>query len=459
MVKKMSNIFKIKKTYWIIYSLLGLFLFISLSFPDINISTNSSYNLLDELLNPNISFVYEPESAFYVPIHMIFAVWNLPLWLLSNAGFVIRGSYIVILWSKMVIALFFIGTVMIIRRFYKLLNTGNIEFWIFALCSSLFIFLVIFDMVQYDIFGIFFGLLGIYYSICEERLSPKTLLLLSFALSFKFLFVFAIINVILLKSKKIRDVIINLASMLVVPLIFIFINSFIKSPLMETEAGLESLYFIKFTKSMIISGTWNISLLFVALFSIYLFVFEIDKPKNKNDYLKTVSWSSFFAYFSIFAFGYTIHAQWQIFMGIFLFLLLPIIKTKDMKILYYEIIFELSLLIQQSVLWWFFFYEERFYPELYGTSCSHPFSIYNKTSLAMIIQAYDLDDFMPVFASLFFVLGFYIVFKTCPYKIKSEDVEISQTSFKDASMSNYTFLRLFLLFIYTATYVVIRFLV
>ena len=206
----------IKKVFfpWL---LLSYFLIISSSFflfcqTDLFHSSLSSLALLDG----HILDFYDYNKPYflrndYLPIlYIFFAVWNIPLKLFgltSQPENWMNPLAIEIAWSKILIIIFFMFSAIIVKRIAEkiTLEENNVleSPGILFITSPIAIF-IIFIFSQYDIFSVFFSLIGIYYYL-NKNLS-KFLLYFSIAISFKFFALVIFVPLLLMAEKNLLKI-------------------------------------------------------------------------------------------------------------------------------------------------------------------------------------------------------------------------------------------------------------
>jgi len=187
--------------------------FLFFNHQDINHTFTSSY----AFLNGHIADFYEYNKPYfgrndYLPImYILFAIWEIPLHVLnlaSNPENWIASTPIEIAWSKLLIILFFFASSILVNKIATLIQIKKPinKFSINAiyLTSPIAIF-IIFIFSQYDIFGIFFSLFGVYFYL-KKRWS-LFLMFFSIAISFKFFALIIFVPLVLLTEKNIKKII------------------------------------------------------------------------------------------------------------------------------------------------------------------------------------------------------------------------------------------------------------
>lgn len=147
----------------------------------------------------------------YLPLmYLIFALWNLPLKILglltpADQGIAVwqLSTSIEILWSKLLLSTFFLGCILMVGKIADLLGNGNqgdgINPRILFATSPIAIFAV-FIFSQYDVIGVFFTLLGIYFYFQKKFL--RFAVFFSIAISFKYFACFIYLPLVLIIEKR-----------------------------------------------------------------------------------------------------------------------------------------------------------------------------------------------------------------------------------------------------------------
>lgn len=162
-------------------------------------------------------------------MYLIFLVWNLPTVIAHlTTGFDYMGSMTALLWCKALIGLALLAVYGVLR---KLIGLYRSEKKIQNLAGVLFLtgsctVLPSMVMVQYDVFAIFFMLLGIYYYLKEDE--KKFLLFFAIALPLKTFAVFIFLPLLLLREKRVIGI--GLKTLLVFVLQFVGELPFLGDP-------------------------------------------------------------------------------------------------------------------------------------------------------------------------------------------------------------------------------------
>lgn len=144
-------------------------------------------------------------AMYPMTVYLIFAIWNLPIWLLMKAGLLwYPDSRPCWLWCKGLLIVALVGACWLMCSILKEVGKKREEQEeaLFLLLTALLFVEPIFAAAQYDIICLFFILLGIRQRLRDGRLTLKVVLIFAWASTLKFfaLLVFAI--VVLLDEKR-----------------------------------------------------------------------------------------------------------------------------------------------------------------------------------------------------------------------------------------------------------------
>lgn len=212
MLNKMSNLNTLSALRIFVYCVALVLCFFIFKQNDLTITYTSSYAYLQghflDFYDYNQPIV---DRNDYLPLtYILFAIWNIPLKVLGlltptdmGVGVWLKSSPVEILWSKLLIVCIFFACVFLLEKIStliapKLTNTPLRPSVLFA-TSPIAIF-AIFIFSQYDIFGVFFTLLGLYYYFKMRFLTFA--LLFSFAISFKYFAVLVYIPLLFIIEKR-----------------------------------------------------------------------------------------------------------------------------------------------------------------------------------------------------------------------------------------------------------------
>ncbi|WP_346692370.1 hypothetical protein, partial [Coprobacter fastidiosus] len=179
---------------------------------DVLATIEHSFNFLDSVFSGKFLDFYQVAidhssfghpAVYEFPIYIVFAIWNLPIYLINKAmPFDYLNSFPCLLWSKLMIVFFVLLAVKVLIKIGEELNISKEHCkWVaFFFLTASTVIIPAFMLVQYDIISIVFMLLGIY---CYMKNNLKGFILwFLLANTFKLFAIFIFIPLILLKEKR-----------------------------------------------------------------------------------------------------------------------------------------------------------------------------------------------------------------------------------------------------------------
>lgn len=205
------------KRHWVTLTVVLTGLFFSYTYNDNIITTLHGMNVWSALADGRLLDFYSynegvtPDSpdfhtapvVYGFGLYIVFAIWNLPLWLLQEfAGVNVFTSVLALSWAKAITVPFLLGTAWLVGRICSELGLSSAwaKWSRFIYLTSGFLVAAVFVMAQYDVIHVFFTLLGIYYLIQGRHRAFVAAFAVAIAMKFFPLFVF--IPVLLLKEKR-----------------------------------------------------------------------------------------------------------------------------------------------------------------------------------------------------------------------------------------------------------------
>lgn len=304
------------------------FYYLTMIYWDILLIHDHSMTFLDCLFSGRVGSFYEVArnneyydraASYPLPIYVIFGIWDIPIWILRRfglAGSMDAGS---LLWVKLLLVFFLLGSTILLKKLLDVLECQEPRFWLFMYLSSLLIALPAMAIVQCDIFSIFFQLLGIYFCVKERKVSWKTLVIFSIAISLKYFALFVFVLIVLLMEKRIFLILwdmfcgVLLSLLSAVPFLG---NTGYQQIVVTANSGA----FDKLLEEALPGGMFDTPLFPACLFAAGVLAY-FWQPVEAIDILERLSWLAFLAYGSFFLFvGFNIY--WCILIGPFLICLL-----------------------------------------------------------------------------------------------------------------------------------------
>lgn len=205
---------ELSKLDWVIAFIMLAFLYVTFVEGDIILTGNRSFLYYKGFFDDFYKASYEQSGGFYAnylpSTFLAFAIWNLPLYLMGRIPeAILSNSFINIMWYKLLPVLLYFATSILI---YKIAMIIGFEEKKSRLCQFAFIVCPIgvysqFIFSQYDIFMVFFMVLGLYYYYKDKDNMIKFALFFGIAATFKYqaLAYFAVFLV--LREKRFRQLI------------------------------------------------------------------------------------------------------------------------------------------------------------------------------------------------------------------------------------------------------------
>lgn len=304
---------------WIFSFLILAVLFVLCAHSDVKLTGNRSF-LMYEHFTDFYQASYEQSGGYwanYLPSTFVaYAIWNLPLYLTGHAPeAILTNSFINIMWYKLLPVILYFITAQLMYRIGKEMGFGEKKS---LLCK--FAFLVFpmgvfsqFIFSQYDIFTVFFMVLGFYLFLKGKMW--QFALAFGMAATFKYHAVLYFLALLLLKEKKIRNLI-RYTVLMALPLAVEILPNLGSEAFRRNVFGFGALEYVQ--KPFALGFFSGINLL--AAVAAFVLVWAYQRKAETKGELE--SWAVFFCVavsFAIFGFS-TWNPQWILLMAPFLVL-------------------------------------------------------------------------------------------------------------------------------------------
>ena len=331
---------------WIISSIVLFILFLTCMQGDMRLTGNRSF-LMYEHFTDFYKASYEQSGGYYanyLPSTFIaYAIWNLPLYLAGHVPeAILTNSFINNMWYKLLPVILYYVTA---HFMYKIGMEAGFGEKKSRLCKFAFLVFPIgvfsqFIFSQYDIFTVFFMVLGLYYFLKGKMW--RFALLFGVATTFKYHAVLYFLVLLVLKEKKIRDIL-KYTVVMALPV------------LVEVLPNINSIHFqrhvmgfgaLKFVQKQFGFGFFN-GFNLVAVVAAFVLVWAYQRKTRDEEDL--FSWASFLTTamsFAIFGFA-SWNPQWLLLLVPFLLLNIFINENGNMLVMITNI-FMLALYIFSS---------------------------------------------------------------------------------------------------------------
>lgn len=155
-----------------------------------------------------IAYPKTVQGVYDFPIYIVFAVWNLPLWIAENFFAIdVFRSPLCLMWGK---TLILVASVLITKAIYCLAKTlgigkKNAIFVCVLFVTSNFFMTSIIMMCAYDILSLYFVIIGINYYLNEDM--KRFTLCFMCAIPLKFFALLIYIPLVILKEKRVPQIV------------------------------------------------------------------------------------------------------------------------------------------------------------------------------------------------------------------------------------------------------------
>lgn len=312
---------------WTVFAAIPLFFFCIYTYTDIIITTQDGiavwYAIFDE---GSISRFYMtpypfrdgiyPAYDFF--IYIIFAIWDLPLYIYEKIAKSSFGDiYILVLYAKS-ICLFFL--VLCANKLYNLAyrvtGDGKKAGWsCFSFIFSVTVFQAVVIICGYDVISLFFTLCGIYAYL--EKRDKKFVFYFSCAIACKMFALWIFIPLLLLRYKKVWKVIIGFLGgigLMVLPKLYFMFSQAASGvqTLIEKESTLVSTNAVNYISRYLWSSEAPVATIFMPWLFFFLFILWVWCWFNKKELSdKTIIYVCLIG-MSIFMLTCYTHPQWMI---------------------------------------------------------------------------------------------------------------------------------------------------
>lgn len=294
---------KSKKFEWALYiatALLMLLLLVSHTYNDILITVRHGINFWDILLDGDILKFYNVNKvqsgnpyypgfqgcAYNILVYIIFAVWNLPLYLLERFFHVdVMNNVACLVYAKLMLVVGVMVTVWVLNRMMTYLGVPQKarKLLLYVYTSSSLMISVIFISAQYDILSIIFQLLGVQAFI--EKKDKRFLFWFGIAFCFKFFSLFIFLPLLLIRHKRVFALLKNSALMAIpwfVTRLPFWVASIFNSTGIASVSRGEIMASTRFLKTMSSGTIGDVVNLFVVIYA-FLVVWCYLRDRDSKD--------------------------------------------------------------------------------------------------------------------------------------------------------------------------------
>lgn len=354
-----------KKSVKIIIGMCFLFAFISYAYQDALATQRHGIEVWNALIDGRIKDYYNYclehtscAAAYDFSLYFIFALWNLPIWIIERIFNINAQNYsLVIIYGKVIVLIAYIFCIKILKRIYNMIGDTTIsmdEKYSPTFFFSVSLLLTTYSLYtgNYDILSMTFILYGIYNLLIDKKI--LFIVLFAVAISMKYFAFWVYIPLILLYEKNIwkigRDVFLGCSVSLIEKCIF-------NNDVALKASGVDSLVYSNAIAEVLHSGrssvfgVGDISLCIVAyaFLCIYCYFLIPDKSREffyKSFYVCAVAWFIFFTFFQY-------NSYWIVLLVPFLTGLVFSNRKRFAINIIFEMLFSISMYLSMNIRqWW-----------------------------------------------------------------------------------------------------------
>lgn len=371
-------------------------------------------------------------SIYDFPIYLVFAIWNIPLWIFEQiTGLNALETLPGLLWAKSISIPFLVGIYYFIVKIGRKIKEDFSELLALQMMlTSVMLLVPVLIMGQYDALALLFILIGLFYYIEDDN--KKFLLWFAVAVTFKMFALFVFLPLILLKEKKLLRVIeqgICGVSLLVLCKILERFY-FVPDPLGSEYVGGHLLSFIFQSQiSFVYGGT---SLFFAGMVAVCLYCYFKKKPEQED----LGMWAVYVSLLglAVFFIASLTHPQWSLLLLPFIILLVCCTDEENQKTgLWVDTILSAGMLLGEVIYYYWVFNVKTSVSTVAGKLFydgvqSYDFSI--KDLIATVLPGFDTWQLNLIGGGVFFAGMLYFLYWANPDtdKEKFAKLEIKNSS-------------------------------
>ena len=309
---------------WVLFGVVAVLCYLFFCHEDILITASHSMVYLDGHITDFYSACKEADGIYaanYLPTtFLIFAVWNLPIKLIGiTPQYFGDWSVAFAMWNKLLPTLVYLVSAYLIYRLVKDrfgFSRQKATLTAFLFMTAPMAFFSQFIFCQYDIFVVFFMLVGMYYYF-KPTMNRKdwAFFILAFGVATTIKYFAAVIFIVLLflKTKNLLKIMLA-GGIALLPLVFEFGIYFLvdRNAFKESVLGFSAL---DYAKGLFNLGSISINLLYVVLILLAAFAYFV-KPKDREEFVKYCFFFTSGVCFALFGLMQW-HPQWLLFMAPF----------------------------------------------------------------------------------------------------------------------------------------------
>lgn len=409
---KKVNITEKPLQWWdyLIFGIVAFICFFSFQHGDILHTAGSSFGYLNGHFFDFYDYNAEQWGFYdsYMPSsYMMFALWNIPLKLFGIVQHPsMNVSTVAVMWYKLFpTVLYMVSGYLIYKICMEIgMGTKKSKLCTYAFYTTPIAFFSQFIFGQYDIFTLFFMLLGIYFYFKERN--GLFVLFFSFSIPFKYFSLLIFLPLVLLKEKNVWKVL-RSCVLVTIPYIIEVIMYLPSQIFREYVFGFGPAGYI--FQAGIDTGYFKISLVVLVFGLTCAWAYF----QTVNDRTEWVQWAFFLSCLSIYAsFGLSMwHPQWLL-MGM-PFLLISAFMHRDTKIFMILDILLMGLLVVFTVNYWFDRVDQFLFSLGVFKNYMRDYNVGAKLTMREIFHIDDMDFVMSAFSGVLLISAIFKHPKFC----------------------------------------------
>jgi hypothetical protein len=408
---------------WSILFILLFICYISFIYGDLLITADQGLILNESIFSGNFFNFYQngiERSAFGFPpvysiaIYIIFALWNIPIYILHMlVGLGYQSGYS-IMWSKLMVVVFLIISAWLIYKICLQLNLSkNLSKWaIFIFLSSTNLIMSSLVITQYDIISITFMLIGLLMYIRGNI--KQFILWFSISITMKVFAIFIFIPLIMLKEKRIFKILIMLLLGLIptafCELLFLGNDAYKIATASRNSTAVDQLIGVCLPGGL---GSFSIFIFAIGAIYIYSYITKIEGNPNKDRIAILICLA---VYTIFFCFAQTF-PYWIILMVPFTTLVI----VQNINRLKINIILDILLAISyqfvcQNIFYWCYsdnIVRDACLPKIFGATV---YELHGYHSLQSIYTSIGINKFTSLFLAVFICCSLVFIIINYPYE-------------------------------------------
>lgn len=427
---KFMNTRNIHKSDIVLFIILALLVFLLTSYDDIQYTVTHTLNYMDAISKGHIFDLYKvnylvringnlTNVCYDMPIYIIFALWNLPLWIIQNIFKIdVIHNFFCMIWVKTLLLVFLYGSMKVIEQICKEIQIDKryIKWISLIFVSSPLVFSSLYYMSQYDIITIFFMLLGILSYVKKDY--KKFIFWFMIAIPLKLFPIFVFVPLILLYEKRILKIGVNLlkgCSLLIVTKI---IQQFMPYYQISIDNFGSSMIGNVLNYSNVKIG-YGLASTFITIYALICLYCYLKELKNDEERYKLVIYIPFITYLILFVFILA-HPYWLIYIVPFLTIIL-FQNPKYFKVnLLLDMILSGSAIIVQTLSFsWCFSFKQLKYMLLSVLFPHKDLSVLRYPTIISLIEGRNIEGLKYLFNGLFLFAVIALIYLNYPKKDSS----------------------------------------